>query len=457
MKRVGFIGCGNMGEAFLKGIINSLMVEISNISVYDLAKGKEIESKYGVKALEGELDLVHNSDIIFLAVKPNIYFDVIDKIKDSINSSKILVAMAPGITMEDILEETENRNSKIVRTMPNLPLMVQEGCIAYSFNENLEDEEKVFFKELFEKMEMKSVEDNEKQNNSYVFKVKSEKIKDNLLSLGFNLDEEQMEEDMKNCFRLKEKGNLFVIELFDDILNKKASGCKDIDIYYSEKMIRDNKKENKRLLKAIFEDIGYEYKSIVFDKLKEMFEKKQKDKSIDLKYNNKIQLEYSWEGDEIKLRIVANDFANEQEKTFDFNRNDVWDKLKSEEIVVSEIKSKGELDFVKRMLTLKNKVATVIIRDNQEKIGKETSTEAIYIQTTLVSLKDDNGVLENCRILGCILNMVCNNISNNKIEKYILQLKELKNDNASKEIKLEDASMIMNNNSGKIEISIIPE
>ena len=51
MKRVGFIGCGNMGEAFLKGIINSLMVEISDISVYDLARGKEIESKYGIKAL----------------------------------------------------------------------------------------------------------------------------------------------------------------------------------------------------------------------------------------------------------------------------------------------------------------------------------------------------------------------------------------------------------------------
>lgn len=42
MKRVGFIGCGNMGEAFLKGIINSLMVEISNISVYDLADRKSV-------------------------------------------------------------------------------------------------------------------------------------------------------------------------------------------------------------------------------------------------------------------------------------------------------------------------------------------------------------------------------------------------------------------------------
>lgn len=43
MKKVGFIGCGNMGEAFLKGIINSLMVEINDIRVYDFLKGKEIE------------------------------------------------------------------------------------------------------------------------------------------------------------------------------------------------------------------------------------------------------------------------------------------------------------------------------------------------------------------------------------------------------------------------------
>ena len=72
--------------------------------------------------------------------------------KDSVNSSKIIVAMAPGITMENILDEIDNRNSKIVRTMPNLPLMVQEGCIAYAFNENIEEEEKKFFKELFEKI-----------------------------------------------------------------------------------------------------------------------------------------------------------------------------------------------------------------------------------------------------------------------------------------------------------------
>ncbi|MDO4589609.1 MAG: NAD(P)-binding domain-containing protein, partial [Fusobacterium sp.] len=55
MKKVGFIGCGNMGEAFLKGIINSLMVEINDIRVYDFLKGKEIEKKYGVKSLDSEI------------------------------------------------------------------------------------------------------------------------------------------------------------------------------------------------------------------------------------------------------------------------------------------------------------------------------------------------------------------------------------------------------------------
>ena len=150
--KLGFIGCGNMGEAFLKGIINSEEVETKNIYVYDKLRAKEVADRYSVTLLSNELAIVEECDIIFLAVKPNVYFDVIDKIKDSVNSSKIIVAMAPGITMENILDEIDNRNSKIIRTMPNLPLMVQEGCIAYAFNENIEEEEKKFFKNLFERI-----------------------------------------------------------------------------------------------------------------------------------------------------------------------------------------------------------------------------------------------------------------------------------------------------------------
>lgn len=150
MKKIGFIGCGNMGEAFLKGIINSKVVTTDNLYVFDKMKGEIIKDRYSINVLEDEISIVKECDIIFLAVKPNIYFDVINKVKDAVNSTKILVAMAPGITMESILDEVDNMNTKIVRTMPNLPLMVQEGCIAYAFNENIEKEEKIYFKNLFD-------------------------------------------------------------------------------------------------------------------------------------------------------------------------------------------------------------------------------------------------------------------------------------------------------------------
>ena len=83
--KLGFIGCGNMGEAFLKGIINSEMVELNNIYVYDKIKGKEISEKYNINILENEVAVVDECNIIFLAIKPNVYFDVIDKIKDNVN------------------------------------------------------------------------------------------------------------------------------------------------------------------------------------------------------------------------------------------------------------------------------------------------------------------------------------------------------------------------------------
>lgn len=152
MKKVGFIGCGNMGEAFLKGIINSQMVDAQEIYIYDKAKSEEIKEKYETNICGSEVEIVETCDIIFLAVKPHLYFDVIDEIKDAVNSTKVIVSMAPGIMMETILDNIDNANSKIVRTMPNLPLMVQEGCIAYAFNENIEDEEERYFKKLFEKI-----------------------------------------------------------------------------------------------------------------------------------------------------------------------------------------------------------------------------------------------------------------------------------------------------------------
>lgn len=300
--------------------------------------------------------------------------------------------------------------------------------------------------------------DDESEIEYYTFDVKSERIKKDLLSLGMNLAEEKIEDEMEYCYRLVEKSGLFTIELFDEVSDGESMGCHDIDIYYSEKMIKEHDKENSTVLRKIFKDIGAKYKASVKNKVKDMFEEKQTEGSIEQKYNNNIQLIYSWEEDRIKLRIQATDYQNEQEDTFSFNRSDVAKQIKAEQLDMSEAVSEGDESFVNRMLTFQGKDISVVVRDNKKEIDKKTGTEALYVEFKIEKLNEEEGVLEIGRILKAVLKLTDSDFSDKRIEDYISQLKEVvKTDDGSKEIKLKNASMCWVCYSGKVEISILPE
>ena len=152
--KIGFIGCGNMGKAFLKGILSSKLIDNQNTYVYEKYNSEKIKEEFEVKLVSNENELAQKSDIIFLAIKPNDYIAVLEKIKNDIDEKKIIVTMAPGIsiqTVEDVLDNGKNK-IKVIRTMPNLPLMIGEGCIAYSFGEFVLDEEKNAMTNLFSKI-----------------------------------------------------------------------------------------------------------------------------------------------------------------------------------------------------------------------------------------------------------------------------------------------------------------
>lgn len=152
--RIGFIGCGNMGKAFLRGILLSKLVNKKDIHVYEKFDSKEIKKEFGVEICKNENEVVEKSDIIFLAIKPKDYFTVLEKIKKFIDSTKIIATMAPGILIESVENAISNKKikGKVIRTMPNLPLMIGEGCIAYSFGEEVTSEEKKFVSNLFSKI-----------------------------------------------------------------------------------------------------------------------------------------------------------------------------------------------------------------------------------------------------------------------------------------------------------------
>ena len=141
--KIGFIGTGNMGSAMIKGLVTSEYVLGDKINIFDVnkEKSKELSEKYNVNSLQNEIEIVDNSDIVVLSVKPNIYGSVLEKIKDRIGGNKIIVAIAAGVSIQNI-ENIAGKDKKIVRTMPNTPAQVLEGMTAVVFNKNINEEEK---------------------------------------------------------------------------------------------------------------------------------------------------------------------------------------------------------------------------------------------------------------------------------------------------------------------------
>lgn len=149
-KKIGFIGCGNMGEAMLKGIIDSFD-NTDSIYVFEKNKDrqKELKEKYKVNISSTPAELVSSSEMILVAVKPNIFSLVMDEIKSVVDDSKVIISIAAGVTIAAI-EKGLGDKAKIIRTMPNTPAFVGLGMTSMSPNKNVTSEEALIAKQILE-------------------------------------------------------------------------------------------------------------------------------------------------------------------------------------------------------------------------------------------------------------------------------------------------------------------
>lgn len=148
-KKIGFIGCGNMAKAMIGGIIESKLVAAADIIASDgyMPSLEEAKSKYGINISQDNKDVVRASDIVFLAVKPNMYEKVIAEVSSEVDNSTIIVTIAPGKTLK-LIGEYFGKEVKVLRTMPNTPALVGAGVTAICPNENITAEELSGLKEI---------------------------------------------------------------------------------------------------------------------------------------------------------------------------------------------------------------------------------------------------------------------------------------------------------------------
>lgn len=148
--RFGIIGAGNMGEAILRGFVSGGNAEDTVISVYDpcTEKCELLERELGVSAAASIENLIEQSDILLIAIKPNVCAHVFAEQKKRF-SSKAVISIAAGWGGEK-LRNALPASARILRVMPNTPAMVGAGMIVFEQGDTLTAPEKEFATKLFE-------------------------------------------------------------------------------------------------------------------------------------------------------------------------------------------------------------------------------------------------------------------------------------------------------------------
>jgi pyrroline-5-carboxylate reductase len=128
MKRIGFIGAGNMAGALIKGLLSAKLYRPQDIIVSDVlvAQLRKIKRAYKVDGLSDNRAVVRETQTIVLAVKPQIIDHVLVEIQPEVTQEKLFISIAAGVPLRR-LENGLGSNARVVRVMPNTPALLGKG------------------------------------------------------------------------------------------------------------------------------------------------------------------------------------------------------------------------------------------------------------------------------------------------------------------------------------------
>ena len=148
---LGFVGCGNMAQAMLKGILAKGLYKADEIIVSRRTKEAldALHEELGVQTTTDNKEVAEKADVLVLAIKPYQFADVIPEIAPVCKENALVISIAAGQTIANI-EKLFGKTMKIVRTMPNTPALVLAGATGMCFHPSVAKEERETAITIFE-------------------------------------------------------------------------------------------------------------------------------------------------------------------------------------------------------------------------------------------------------------------------------------------------------------------
>lgn len=141
MKKIGFIGMGNMARAIAEGFVKGKAAEANDLYAYaphfDRLEG--FCRPLGIHACRSVMEMLEQVDTVVMAVKPYVVEGVIGEVKDALKGKAVLSVVA-GYTCgkyRELLDES----TRVQYIMPNTPCMVGEGVLLFEAENTLTAEE----------------------------------------------------------------------------------------------------------------------------------------------------------------------------------------------------------------------------------------------------------------------------------------------------------------------------
>jgi pyrroline-5-carboxylate reductase len=128
--KTGFIGCGNMGGALARATAKAIGGSQVAVCDYDTAKTELLKAELSAIPMDAK-ELIQRSDYVFLGIKPQMMERAVSPLLETINDSDcVIVTMAAGLCIE-YFESVLGINRPIIRIMPNTPVKVGKGVVAF--------------------------------------------------------------------------------------------------------------------------------------------------------------------------------------------------------------------------------------------------------------------------------------------------------------------------------------
>ncbi|XP_077218721.1 pyrroline-5- carboxylate (P5C) reductase [Tasmannia lanceolata] len=145
---LGFIGAGNMAESIARGVSKTGILPASRIrTAHSRIERCEVFDSFGVKVFQNNFEVVEDSDVIILSVKPQIVKKVVLELKPLLSKEKLLVSIAAGIKLKDLQEWVGH--GRLIRVMPNTPSAIGEAASVMSLGEMATKEDQELIASLF--------------------------------------------------------------------------------------------------------------------------------------------------------------------------------------------------------------------------------------------------------------------------------------------------------------------